>query len=442
MVQDTNGKAGNIRPMKPLLSKTTRPFLIYVLAILLLSVPVYYFVIERIWISELDEHNRILARNTETEFNRIQLSPDELTDKIKFWNAVQPGLHLEAAPGNIIITDTVFTAKKNSPYVPKEADDNFRVLITSFPIQGKPYYLRATTSFEDTREVILVIALITFFFFVCILTGLLVINRKLSKTVWMPFRNTLEKLKLFNLNSQSKVVFDTTDTKEFEELNESLSRLIDHTVSTYSNQKEFTENASHELQTPLAILKNKLDIMLQTDDLTERQYIIAEEMNKALVRSASINRNLLLLARIDNNQYDSSGQFSFDAMLLQSLELLQEYFDQKNINITTNIDTGVIVRGNSSLTDVLINNLLLNTIRHTPAARNISVTLTKSVFETANPGEQALDADLLFRRFSKFSTDNSGSGLGLSIVQEICRLHHWTVQYRFENAHHIFSVRF
>lgn len=402
----------------------------------------YYLVIEKIWIAELDEHNQTMAETTEKAFNRLSLTENERKDKIEFWNNIHPGLYLEELPEGKTITDSTFTAKKDSKYVPKEADDNFRVLITSIRISGKPYYLRTITSFEDAKEVITAIAIITFFFFVCILIGLLIINRKLSKTVWMPFRNTLKKLKGFNLNSQAKIDFDKTDTTEFAELNQSLSRLIEHTISAYQTQKEFTENASHELQTPLAILKNKLDIFLQSDELTERQYHIAEEMNKALIRSARINKNLLLLAKIDNSQFDSTELIHFDSLLVQSMDLLQEHFEQKNISVGTDILADVKVNGNRSLAEVLINNLLLNAIRHTSANGTIKVTLSKSGFEVANSGEQALDPQLLFKRFSRLSADNSGSGLGLSIVQEICRSSHWTIQYRFENSSHIFFIRF
>src|SRR5580765_1947892 len=169
--------------LKPLLSKTTRPFLIYVLIILLISIPVYYFVIEKIWVSELDEHNRILAKTTAAEFNKQPLSDSIRKEKINFWNAMQPGVFISELPPHAIIKDSIFTATAKSPYIPKETGDNFRVLITTITINNQPYYFRAVTSFEDTRETVTAIAIVTFIFFICILIGLLILNRKLSKTV-------------------------------------------------------------------------------------------------------------------------------------------------------------------------------------------------------------------------------------------------------------------
>ena len=273
-----------------------------------------------------------------------------------------------------------------------------------------------------------------------IVFGFLFINRKLSNSVWKPFRDTLEKLKKFNLNHHTKIEFNRTDTLEFEELNRSLSKLIEHNIMVYKTQKEFTENASHELQTPLAILKNKLDLLLQSKDLTQEQYHITEEMNKALTRSARINKNLLLLAKIENNQFDNSETILFNTLLHQSIETLQEHFEQKNITIRENVSEEVEVHGNSSLTEILINNLILNSIRHTPFGGTISIKLTNAAFEISNSGTEKLNTDLLFKRFSSLSSHTGGSGLGLAIIKEICTFHGWTVAYKFENNQHIFSI--
>jgi signal transduction histidine kinase len=141
-------------------------------------------------------------------------------------------------------------------------------------IQGKPYLFTIQTNIEESHETIAVIALITVFFFVIIVVGLLYLNRKLSASIWKPFRGTLDQLKTFNLNSQNKIAFPASDTSEFEELNQSLYKLIERNVSAYKTQKEFTENASHELQTPLAIIKNKLDLCSRIRTLPKNSTVL------------------------------------------------------------------------------------------------------------------------------------------------------------------------
>ena len=426
--------------MKPLLSKTTKPFIIYVLIILVISIPTYYLVVDAIWKHELDEHNDIVARKTASQINSLKLTEEKLIETIQLWNDVQPSTNIRKLEKNDNLKDSIFIVEKPHDFLHFEEVDRFRCLSKVIYLNKKPYRFNIETNIEETQETIFFISITTVFLFVLIVGGLLVLNRRLSKSVWKPFRETLDQLKTFSLNNQTKIEFSKTDVSEFDELNQSLTKLIEHNVSVYKTQKEFTENASHELQTPLAILKNKLDILLQNQDLTEKQYQIAEEMNRALSRSSRINKNLLLLAKIDNKQFDSET-FHLNEVLNQSLEILQEHFEQKNISVNTEISDNVKVNGNIGLTEVLINNLIINAIRHTSINGSILIRLSQSEFEVSNSGTGKLNGDLLFKRFSRFSKDNNGSGLGLAIVQEICKSQNWTIDYRFENNNHIFSVK-
>ena len=426
--------------MKPLLSKTTKPFIIYVLIILVISIPAYYLVVDAIWKHELDEHNDIVARKTASQINSLKLSEEKLIETIQLWNDVQPSTNIRKLEKNDNLKDSIFIVEKPHDFLHFEEIDRFRCLSKVIYLNKKPYRFNIETNIEETQETIFFISITTVFLFVLIVGGLLFLNRRLSKSVWKPFRETLDQLKTFSLNNQTKIEFSKTDVSEFDELNQSLTKLIEHNVSVYKTQKEFTENASHELQTPLAILKNKLDILLQNQDLTEKQYQIAEEMNRALSRSSRINKNLLLLAKIDNKQFDSET-FHLNEVLNQSLEILQEHFEQKNISVNTEISDNVKVNGNIGLTEVLINNLIINAIRHTSINGSILIRLSQSEFEVSNSGTGKLNGDLLFKRFSRFSKDNNGSGLGLAIVREICKSQNWTIDYRFENNNHIFSVK-
>lgn len=396
--------------------------------------------VDAIWKHELDEHNDIVARKTASQINSLKLSEEKLIETIQLWNDVQPSTNIRKLEKNDNLKDSIFIVEKPHDFLHFEEIDRFRCLSKVIYLNKKPYRFNIETNIEETQETIFFISITTVFLFVMIVGGLLFLNRRLSKSVWKPFRETLDQLKTFSLNNQTKIEFSKTDVSEFDELNQSLTKLIEHNVSVYKTQKEFTENASHELQTPLAILKNKLDILLQNQDLTEKQYQIAEEMNRALSRSSRINKNLLLLAKIDNKQFDSET-FHLDKVLNQSLEILQEHFEQKNISVNTEISDNVKVNGNIGLTEVLINNLIINAIRHTSINGSILIRLSQSEFEVSNSGTEKLNSDLLFKRFSRFSKDNNGSGLGLAIVKEICKSQNWTIDYRFENNNHIFSVK-
>lgn len=221
-----------------------------------------------------------------------------------------------------------------------------------------------------------------------------------------------------------------------------LNKLIEHTVSVYKSQKEFTENASHELQTPLAIIKNKLDILLQKEALTDRQYQIIEDINKALTRVSRINKNLLLLAKIENHQFDDSETINLSELTTECIEQLQEHFSNKDLNLKSSIDEDCVVTGNSILIEILINNLLLNSIRHNLLKGTVEVKLSKSGFIISNSGRTALEQEQLFKRFKKTSDESLGSGLGLAIVEQICKRHQWTIDYEFQQEKHTFKISF
>jgi len=413
----------------------------YVLIVFAVSIPVYYVVVDTIWLGELDEHNELIAQKSADELNKLNISDAELEKSIALWNQIQPGTDIQKISFNYLKSDKKYTVERKINSEDQEME-RFRGLKTVVYIRKKPYLFTVETNVEETKETVISLAVTTLFLFLMMVIGLLILNRRLSNTVWQPFNETLNKLKSFNLNEQTNISFEKTDIREFEELNQALSKLIDHTISVYRTQKEFTENASHELQTPLAILQNKLDLLLQDEDITERQYKMIEELNTTLTRSSRINKNLLLLAKIENQQFAQDDNLLLTDMLRQSISVFEEHFHQKDILIQQNIQDEVKVSANKNLTETLLNNLFVNAIRHTPKMGEVRIKLTGDILEISNSGTSSLSGENLFKRFSKSSTDAVGSGLGLAIIKEICHRQHWKISYHFENNFHFFTITF
>lgn len=428
--------------MNKLLNKSFKSFTIYALIVLASSVPAYYCLVDSIWLRELDEHNEIVADRTEKELNNLNLAEAELNQSVTLWNKIQPGTNLEKTTLGNNRTDSTYTVQRKNIYVEHNEIDRFRGLSRVIKINGENYLLTVETNIEETEETAIAIAILTFLFFLILVVGFLILNKRLSVKLWQPFRNTLTELKTFNLYSQNKISFEKSKILEFEELNVALNKLIEHTISVYKSQKEFTENASHELQTPLAIIKNKLDILLQNEALTDRQYQIIEEINKALTRVSRINKNLLLLAKIENHQFDDSETINLSELIEECLERLQEHFSNKELDVHTSIKKDCVVTGNGVLIEVLINNLLLNSIRHNSQKGIVEVKLNQSGFIISNSGIKTLEKEHLFKRFKKSLEESSGSGLGLSIIEQICKRHEWTIDYDFHQETHIFKINF
>ena len=428
--------------MNNLLNKSFKSFTIYALIVLASSVPAYYYLVDSIWLRELDEHNEIVADRTEKELNNLNLAETELNQSITLWNKIQPGTNLEKTTLDNNRTDSTYTVLRKNIYVEHNEIDRFRGLSRVIKVDGENYLLTVETNIEETEETAIAIAILTFLFFLILVVGFLFLNKRLSVKLWQPFRNTLTELKTFNLNSQNKISFEESKILEFEELNVALNKLIEHTISVYKSQKEFTENASHELQTPLAIIKNKLDVLLQKEALTDRQYQIIEEINKALTRVSRINKNLLLLAKIENHQFGDSETINLSELTEECLERLQEHFSNKELGVDTSIEKDCVVKGNRVLIEILINNLLLNSIRHNSQKGIVEVKLNQSVLIISNSGIKTLEKEYLFKRFKKSSEESLGSGLGLSIVEQICKRHQWTIDYDFHQETHTFKIKF
>ncbi|WP_126971523.1 sensor histidine kinase [Gynurincola endophyticus] len=426
--------------MKKLLDHTLKPFIVYALLVLLSSIPVYFFLVDWIWSKELDENNQLIAQRIENEFNEQNINDEQLAESIRFWNNIQPVSKIEAA-NRTLTKDSTYTIRRQNPYSEHIAVDRFRVLERIIIINNRYFILTVETNVEESEETIAYIAAITFIFGIILITGFIILNRRLSQKLWKPFNHTLQKLKSFRLNNESVVSFQDTHIAEFKELHIALDKLISHSITTYQSQKEFTENASHELQTPIAIIKNKLDILLQDKSLTDNQYNIIEEINLTLLRMSRINKNLLLLAKIENKQFEDVQQFNLANTVDNAMNELDDFFENKQISLQKNLQPA-IVTSNQALTEILMNNLLLNAIRHSPTGSSINIRLTGHQLTVANAGTLALDKNTLFDRFKKTAPDTKGSGLGLAIVKEICNNNGWTIDYRFEHRQHHFTLHF
>lgn len=233
-----------------------------------------------------------------------------------------------------------------------------------------------------------------------------------------------------------------TDVEEFNGLNKSLDRLIEKNTDIYNNQREFVENAAHELQTPLALFQTKIDTLFQLD-VTKEQSEVLSSLNKDVSRLNRLNKNLLLLSKIENENYFDKQSIVINEYLKKHLAFFTEQAKAKNLNIVIEYTEKLEIEGNPSLTEVLINNLFLNAIRHNIKNGKISIIITGESITFSNTGQETpLVADKLFNRFSKGNSSSQGNGLGMAIIKKIIEINHWVIDYAFENNLHHFTVKF
>lgn len=425
--------------MSKLLHKPLKAFTAYALVILALSIPVYYYIVDSIWIEELDEHNEIICEQTRAGFN--QLDPEALDQSLALWNKVQPESRIVRVVSSVNAKDSVYTVGRQFVDDGETETERFRGLLKTIVVHGKPYRITIETNVEEADETVFAISVITCIFIALLITGFILLNRWLSKRIWKPFYDTLDKLQAFDLSHEKRIELAGTGIVEFTELNKALEKLIDKSIDTYRQQKEFTQNASHELQTPLALLKSKLDLLVQDNQLSKKQRQTIESLNLSVSRISRINKNLLLLAKIENQDYETQ-QIALSDLVNAHIELFQPVLKIKQAQLRETIAEHIHVKANEGLTEILVGNLLSNAVRYSQAGGKITVALTAHNLTVANAGTMPLNEKNMFKRFSSASSENPGSGLGLAIVKEICDKMRWKVKYEFNNSTHIFSVRF
>lgn len=280
--------------------------------------------------------------------------------------------------------------------------------------------------------------------FIVITIALFVTMRLATKKLWHPFDDTLRKAEQFSLAQGSVPQFASTGIVEFARLNHTLEQLMLNAKHTYIAQKEFTENASHELQTPLAIVRTKLDLLMQ-GNLGEGEMRLVADLYELTMRMSRLNRNLLLLAKIENSQYADMQKVDVAAMIADAAPLYDALTDGTAIRLADlRSHAHACITANPVLLECLVKNLVVNAIRHSEAGADVELTLTDNSLTVSNAatGDKPLDAKALFRRFSTADAPHKGNGLGLAIVKAVCRFHHWDVAYRYELHRHLFVVKF
>ncbi|PZX57615.1 signal transduction histidine kinase [Algoriphagus ratkowskyi] len=426
--------------MTRLLDKPFKAFTIYALVILLVSIPIYFLVVDWIWVTEIDDHHEMTVERIENRFKEAHLSGHDLEAILNSWNMLQPSSSIMPITENIARPDSIYEVTKYNEY--ELESDRFRGLQTVIEIDKKPYLLNIETNVEEAYETIFAIGLVTVLLYGLLVFGFIQLNRKISKSVWEPFDNTLTKLKSFDLSLSKGVEFDETDIEEFTELNQTITRLVAENVNAYNQQKAFVANASHELQTPIALLKSKLDILFQDEKLSAKQSELVNAIQIPLARLTRVNKNLLLLARIDNSKFSDSSEIDFLEKIEKSEELLQDYISERKLTYNKEITGIANVNCSLFLAETLVNNLLSNAIRHSLVSGEIIVRIGENEISFLNSGVERLKEETLFKRFSISTTDTTNSGLGLAIVKEICKQNGWEINYDFLDHFHIFSVRF
>lgn len=307
-------------------------------------------------------------------------------------------------------------------------------------IDGNHYLITLRHSVLGNNELILAIALplLLILFLTFILLFFLI--KKTNKSLWKDFEDNLEIIENFSIIYKESLSLKNTGIEEFNRLNKTVLRFTNKIQKDYSTLKEFTENASHELQTPLSVIQAKLELLVQDPDLTKEQAEIIEVVNSSITRLSKLTEGLLILAKIDNNQFALDSDINLSNSLNEKISYFEPFIKSKQLTLEVKIEPEIIVKSNSSLLDVLLSNLLNNAIKHNIPHGSMSIGLTKNALVVSNSGlPLEIEPETLFNRFQKASsksTSSIGLGLGLAISKKVCEAMNWDISYSYSNGIH------
>lgn len=323
----------------------------------------------------------------------------------------------------------------------EKSDEPVRLLKTAFLQNGRYYELQVATSMVEEDDLTMQLFYSILWLYLGLVVTILVFNNFLLKRIWRPFYQLIKQLKKFRLDKPAQITSSKTRVDEFRLLNETVQKLLQRNIDIYTSQKTFIENASHELQTPLAIGINQLETLAENNQLPDSQLQLLASALDNLERLARLNKSLLLLSRIENKQFPDETPVNINEL---TAKIITDFSDQSAFNAITvhMIEKNTCIRDmNADLASILITNLVKNAILHNQPGGFVNIVIDKDLLAVENSGSVPLNEQNIFMRFYTGKPCQTSTGLGLAIVKAIADLYHFRLSYHYEQKH-IIKIHF
>ena len=417
-----------------LTAKSSIYYLIYTLFIFTIGTILFYYLIRNILFNTIDEalhqeKNQVIENlKYEKEFKEIHNSD--------FIDIIAAGSDSQVY--DKFYNTTIFNTEK-------KVNVDYRQLKSVYKHGVDFYEITIRQPLTEAESLINSILPIEVTLFLGLIIGVLLINRFISDTIWEPFYELVDRLKHYDLVNVKIISYKKSNVDEFDELSEIVEKMTTRIYNDFNSQKEFNENSSHELQTPLAIIRNKLELLIQSKNLQDEDMVLIGSVFHNINRLTQLNKGLILLSKIENNQYYELSRINIGQLLETLMVSFEELIAERNIKVEMNITKTIIIPANQILVETLIFNIISNAIKHNlDESGNIIInTISKNVLEISNTGRSLpVEAERMFERFLKSSNSEMSVGLGLSIVKKICDLYKFKIKYTCESNIHTIRIEF
>ena len=426
-----------------LLARYNRVTLVTTIILMLLTGIAYYQAISWVLTRQKDKN----LEDEETEIYEYVNANHKLPET--FENKHQQIMFTKVNPGSVkrLFVDTTYFKKwgknnyKRKQFHATGEYEPARGLITSVTIATQYYKVVIIQSKVETEDLIRIIFAITIGVILLLLIILLVANRLILNRLWKPFDNIMQELDLFNITDKKEIPQINTNIDEFKRLNTSVTNMSIKAKQDYQTLKSFTENAAHELNTPIAIINSKLDLLIQTENLDDWQSKLLSELYSGVLRLNRLNQSLILLVKVENKILDEKQQVDLSQLIEGMIIQFDDIYRDKDLKLTYELEKKEIY-ASKYLIEILLSNLIINAIRHNYEGGKILINLNAKNFTIQNTGNsEPLNNEKIYLRFHK-SSSSEGSGLGLTICRQICENFNLSLRYSFSPSYHTFTITF
>jgi len=414
-----------------LFAKYNRISIVATVIVFVVGSAAFYFVLRLVLIRQLDD----TLRTEQTEIGAYIQKHDQLPEVMNAYNQ-------EITFSAIQFPRPAVAYFSEKIWLPESKEYEWsRKLTFGITVAGKNYQVTVSKSQVETEDLLQMVIMIGAGMIALILLAGYAINRVAIKRLWKPFYRTVQEVEQYQLAKQQALQLPVSGTSEFDLLNQRLISMTERAQLDYLVVKEFSANAAHEMQTPLAVIRTNTEAMMQDEQVLQQHNKSIQTINQSVNRLTRLNHDLLLLARIENRQFPLQEEIDLDKIVQQKTEELAELMTSLQINLQLHL-TPVRISCNHHLAEVIVNNLVNNALRYNKEGGIIIIELTPQHITISNTSVlPALEKDKISRRFYRHpETKAEGNGLGLSIVKQVCNVTGFTLQYDYQKEMHIFSI--
>ncbi len=415
-----------------LLSKYSGAYILVAIPLFLITSVVYYYLTLEVISNQADE-------SLKEDKSYIIEQLDESDEIIDMFLNLSDDYHLRETTVDKAVTDQFSTIML---YDNREQEEEpYRQLYTSINKNGEFYELTIRKSLVEYNSLVYTIIVIGIVFLGFLTLSFALINSQLAGKIWKPFYEALNKLKDYKVETNEVLLFNHSSIEEFQELNSVISAMTSRIQRDFTHQKQFSDNVAHEIQTPLAVINANMDILIQNENLGERELEVIQSITDSSLKLSRINKSLLLLSKIENNRFQEKVKVDLKLLVTNYLKVFDDQLKENDIKVVNELERSFYIEIHSVLAEVLISNLLQNAIRHNIKKGVINISFDENTFEIANTGRKTKMAPhKLMEKFVKSPNQPDSTGLGLSIVKQICEKYDISLNYRIEGNIHIVNL--